>query len=130
MTNRSPHRYGVTKSSPREESGDTTGRGNAFASVLEPPGANFFEENADGHKKRKPRRREKRESLWKLTPLMGIRTEREFPPRLEKSLTYVRLFFSQFPQAQHRPSTVSDLDGSIFLAPVSREHTPERRTAD
>lgn len=106
MTNRSPHRYGVTKSSPRGKRGDTTGRGNAFASLLELPGAKFFEENADRHKKRKNRRREKGQSLWKLTPLMEIRTEREFPPRLEKSLTHVRLFHSSH-TPNNRPSTRS-----------------------
>jgi len=41
----------------------------------------------------------KQSSLWKLTPLMEIRKERGFPPRLEKSLANdARLFHSS-----HRP---------------------------
>jgi hypothetical protein len=35
-----------------------------------------------GYEKRK--RREKKPGLWKLTPLMGIRLQRGFPPRLGK----------------------------------------------
>jgi hypothetical protein len=40
--------------------------------------------------------------LWKLTPLMEIRKERGFPPRLEKSLAHSARLFHQFPQARRR----------------------------
>jgi hypothetical protein len=99
----------VTKSSRRKKRGDTTGQGNAFASLLEPAGAKFFEENAEAHKKRKNRRREKGESVRELTPLMEIRTEREFPPRLEKaSLTFGFFTVPTRPTTGHLP--VHDLE--------------------
>src|SRR5215469_12533186 len=40
------------QSSPRKKWRHATGRPNAFASLLEQPGAKFFEENADRHEKR------------------------------------------------------------------------------
>jgi hypothetical protein len=43
--------------------------------------------------------------LWKLTPLMEIRTERGFPPRLEKASPSSA--FSQFPQAQQQTIAIS-----------------------
>ncbi len=52
----------------------------------------------DLNKERKKEQKRK-EGLWKLTPLMEIRQERGFPPRLEKSLANnARLFHSS-----HKP---------------------------
>lgn len=47
-----------------------------------------------------------KEGLWKLTPLMEIRRQRGFPPRLEKAAHYAGLFHSS-----HKP----DGAGSIYL---------------
>src|SRR5215470_19861468 len=50
MTKRSPRRdgwKGVAKSCPRKKCRGATGRAHAFAWLLEPPDAKFFEENAE-----------------------------------------------------------------------------------
>jgi hypothetical protein len=53
-----------------------------------------------GTKKEKSSKKERKEGLWKLTLLMGIRKERGFPQQLEKSLAKdARLFHSS-----HRPN--------------------------
>jgi hypothetical protein len=55
---------------------------------------------ARGTKKEKSSKKERKEGLWKLTLLMGIRKERGFPQQLEKSLAKdARLFHSS-----HRPN--------------------------
>jgi len=54
-----------------------------------------------GTKKEKSSKKERKEGLWKLTLLMGIRKERGFPQQLEKSLARdARLFHSS-----HRPNS-------------------------
>jgi hypothetical protein len=65
------------------------------------PGANFLCGKLErGTKKEKSSKKERKEGLWKLTPLMGIRKERGFPQQLEKSLAKdARLFHSS-----HRPN--------------------------
>jgi hypothetical protein len=46
-------------------------------------------------KEKRGKKERNEEGLWKLTPLMEIRREHGFPPRLEKSLAnHARLFHS------------------------------------
>jgi hypothetical protein len=91
----------LARKASEEEMPGATGRAHAFASLLEPPDAKFFQENADGHKKRKNGRpKKKRRELVELTPLIEIRTERGFPQRLEKASPKVRLFHSSTSQQQ------------------------------
>jgi hypothetical protein len=64
-------------------------------------------------KKKKSSKKERKEGLWKLTPRMEIRTERGFPPRLEKDLAQnARLFHSS-----HRP------DGGYINITLSRQRS-------
>jgi hypothetical protein len=55
----------------------------------------FLGKTGDRHKERKKeQKRKKTEALWKLTPLMEIRSQRGFPQRLGK----LTKRFPQFPQ--------------------------------
>jgi hypothetical protein len=118
----------VAEGSPRRGNrGDATGRPNELASFLGHPGAKFLCGKPRGSTKKEKRGKKERseEGLWKLTPLMEIRRERGFPPRLEKSLANnARLFHSS-----HKPDDGGDhLKKGNFL---SKEWgAPPRRTAD
>ena len=85
----------------RDKAGDTLGRASWRSSFLGDPGANFFcGKPRRRTEKEKSSKKERKEGLWKLTLLMGIRTERGFPQQLEKSLAKdARLFHSS-----HRPN--------------------------
>jgi hypothetical protein len=80
----------------RSKTVDAVGRPSWESSFLGDPGAKFLcGKLRMGTKKEKRSKKERKEGLWKLTPLMEIRQERGFPPRLEKSLAnYARLFHS------------------------------------
>ena len=82
------------------ENGDATGRPSWRSSFLGDPDAKFLCGKLErGTKKEKSSKKERKEGLWKLTLLMGIRKERGFPQQLEKSLAKdARLFHSS-----HRP---------------------------
>jgi len=70
-------------------------------SFLGDPGAKFLCGKLErSTKKEKSSKKERKEGLWKLALLMGIRKERGFPQQLEKSLARnARLFHSS-----HRPN--------------------------
>jgi hypothetical protein len=75
------------------------GRPNWEWSFLGDPGAKFHcGKLRTGTKKEKRSKKERKEGLWKLTPLMEIRQERGFPPRLEKSLANDARLFHSFPR--------------------------------
>ena len=80
----------------RDKTGDAVGRASWRSSLLGDPGAKFLcGKLGIGTKKEKRGKKERKEGLWKLTPLMGIHKERGFPPRLERSLANdARLFHS------------------------------------
>jgi len=60
----------------------------------------YFPEKKWEQAQTEKKRAKKKEGLWKLAPLMGIRKERGFPQRLEKSLANdARLFHSSRPTA-------------------------------
>jgi hypothetical protein len=71
------------------------------SSFLGDPGTTFLcGKRERGTKKEKSSKKERKEGLWKLTLLMGVRKERGFPQQLEKSLAKdARLFHSS-----HRPN--------------------------
>jgi hypothetical protein len=68
----------------------TTGRPSWRSSFLGDPDAQFF-----GEKRGRSKNREKRKKAWwKRTPLLEIRKERGFPPRLEKASPTTLGFFT------------------------------------
>ena len=85
----------------RDKAAYTVGRASWRSSFLGDPGAKFLCGKLErGTKKEKSSKKERKEGLWKLTLLMGIRKERGFPQQLEKSLAKdARLFHSS-----HRPN--------------------------
>lgn len=100
MTNRSsPHEHGL-----KQKTGDTTGRPNAFSSLLEDPNTKFSTKYQIGPQTETGSDKNG-EGLWKLKPLMEIRTERGFPLRLEKASPSAA--FSQFPQTQQQTITIN-----------------------
>jgi hypothetical protein len=71
------------------------GRASCRSSFLGDPGAKFLcGKLGRGTKKEKSSKKERKEGLWKLTLLMGIRKERGFPQQLEKSLAKTLGFFT------------------------------------
>jgi len=77
---------------PRSGSGmgGTTGRPSWRSSFLGDPDAKFF-----GEKRGRSKNREKRtKAWWKRTPLLEIRKERGFLPRLEKASPTTLGFFT------------------------------------
>jgi len=107
----------------RDKAGDTLGRASWRSSFLGDPGANFFcGKPKRGTKKEKSSKKERKEDLWKLTLLMGIRTERGFPQQLEKSLAKdARLFHSS-----HKPNN-KDLSTILLQAAIHLENQNENR---
>lgn len=85
----------------RNKAAYAVGRPSWRSSFLGDPGAKFLCGKLErGTKKEKSSKKERKEGLWKLTLLMGIRKERGFPQQLEKSLAKdARLFHSS-----HRPN--------------------------
>src|SRR5271169_5581983 len=85
----------------RDKTTYAVGRPSCRWSFLGDPDAKFLCGKLErGTKKEKSSKKERKEGLWKLTPLMEIRKERGFPQQLEKSLAKdARLFHSS-----HRPS--------------------------
>jgi len=85
----------------RNKAAHAVGRPSWGSSFLGDPDANFLcGKRERGTKKEKSSKKERKEGLWKLTLLMGIRKERGFPQQLEKSLAKdARLFHSS-----HRPN--------------------------
>ena len=85
----------------RDKATHAVGRVSWRSSFLGDPGAKFLcGKQERGTKKEKSSKKERKEGLWKLTLLMGIRKERGFPQQLEKSLAKdARLFHSS-----HRPN--------------------------
>jgi hypothetical protein len=71
----------------------------------------FSEKKWEQAKKGRSGQKERKEGLWKLTPLMEIRKERGFPQRLEKSLAHHARLFHKFPQARRRGSTQTNQVG-------------------
>jgi hypothetical protein len=68
--------------------GDAVGRPGWGSSFLSAPSAKFFYRKlGTGTKKEKRGRKERNGGLWKLTPLMEIRSPRGFPQRLGKHKT-------------------------------------------
>src|SRR5580700_5045553 len=68
--------------------GDAVGRPGWGSSLLSAPSAKFFYRKlGTGTKKEKRGRKERNGGLWKLTPLMEIRSQRGFPQRLGKHKT-------------------------------------------
>ncbi len=71
-----------------EQTGDAVGRPGRESSLSGAPGAKFFcGKLGIGTKKEKRSKKERNGGLWKLTPLMGIRSPRGFPQRLGKHKT-------------------------------------------
>jgi hypothetical protein len=101
----------------RRKKREAGGRARSGPPFIEERGAKFFcAEVARRVKKEKRNKKERAECLWKLTPRMGIRTERGFPPRLEKDLAKdARLFHSS-----HRP------DGGYKLTNLFRQRSTLR----
>jgi hypothetical protein len=85
----------------RDKAAHAVGRPSWRSSFLGDPGATFLcGKRGRATKKEKSSKKERKEGLWKLTLLLGIRKERGFPHQLEKSLAKdARLFHSS-----HRPS--------------------------
>jgi hypothetical protein len=85
----------------REKAPHAVGQASWRSSFLGDPGTQFLcGKRERGTKKEKSSKKERKEGLWKLTLLMGIRKERGFPQQLEKSLAKdARLFHSS-----HRPN--------------------------
>ena len=85
----------------RDKEAHAVGRASWRSSFLGDAGANFLcGKRERGTKKEKSSKKERKEGLWKLPLLMGIRKERGFPQQLEKSLAKdARLFHSS-----HRPN--------------------------
>jgi hypothetical protein len=84
----------------RNKAAYAAGRPSWRSSFLGDPGANFLCGKLErGTKKEKSSKKERKEGLWQLTPLMGIRKERGFPQQLEKSLAKNARFF----HSCHRP---------------------------
>jgi hypothetical protein len=85
----------------RDKAAYAVGRPSWGSSFLGDPGAEFLcGKRERGTKKEKSSTKERKEGLWKLTLLMGIRKKRGFPQQLEKSLAKdARLFHSS-----HRPN--------------------------
>jgi hypothetical protein len=85
----------------RDKAAYAVGRPSWGSSFLGDPGTEFLcGKRERGTKKEKSSKKERKEGLWKLTLLMGIRKERGFPQQLEKSLAKdARLFHSS-----HRPN--------------------------
>src|SRR5207302_8166490 len=83
------------------------------SSFLGDPDAKFF-----GEKRGRSKNREKRtKAWWKRTPLLEIRKERGFLPRLEKP-RQPRSAFSPFPQARRLSSTQNFFLAAIHLKSV------------
>jgi len=78
----------------KDKTAYAVGRPSWRSSFLGDAGAKFLCGKLDrGTKKEKSSKKERKEGLWKLTPLMEIRLRRGFPPRLEKaSLTTLDFF--------------------------------------
>jgi hypothetical protein len=95
----------------RDKAGDAKGRASWRSPFLSDPGATFLcGKVGRGTKKEKSSKKERKEGLWKLTLLMGIRKEHGFPQQLEKSLAKdARLFHSS-----HRPNNNKDLFTIIY----------------
>jgi hypothetical protein len=85
----------------RGKTAHAVGRPSWGSSFLGDPDTKFLcGKRERGTKKEKSSKKERKEGLWKLTLLMGIRKKRGFPQQLEKSLAKdARLFHSS-----HRPS--------------------------
>src|SRR5271165_3582035 len=85
----------------RDKAAHAVGQASWRSSLLGDPGTTFLcGKRERGTKKEKSSKKERKEGLWKLTLLMGIRKERGFPQQLEKSLAKdARLFHSS-----HRPN--------------------------
>src|SRR5579863_9847110 len=70
------------------ENGKAMGRPSWRSSFLVAPDAEFFcGKLGIGTKKEKGAKKKETEALWKLTPLMEIRSQRGFPQRLGKHKT-------------------------------------------
>jgi len=70
------------------KTGDVVGRPSGRSLFLGDPGAIFFcGKPGTGAKKEKRSKKEKNGDLWKLAPLMEIRSQRGFPQRLGKHKT-------------------------------------------
>lgn len=97
--------------------GEAAGRGRQRSSFIEERGAKFRCGKVGMRRKKEKRgKKERKGGLWKLTPLMEIRRERGFPPRLEKDLANnARLFHSS-----HRP------DGGYKLITYFRQRSTLR----
>ena len=85
----------------RDKTGEAMGQPSWRLSFLGDPGTKFLCGKLErSTKKEKSSKKERKEGLWKLALLMGIRKERGFPQQLEKSLAKdARLFHSS-----HRPN--------------------------
>ncbi len=118
----------------RRKKGEAGGRATSGPSLIEERGAKFFcDEVARRDKKEKRSKKERTEGLWKLTPRMGIRPGRGFPPRLEKDLAKdARLFHSSpRPDGGYKLTNLfrqrSTLRSLIFC-PNNGEHFRPRRS--
>ena len=97
----------------RDKAGDALGRASWRSSFLGDPGANFFcGKLRRGTKKEKSSKKERKEGLWELTLLMGIRKERGFPQQLEKSLAKKTLGFFTVPTGPTTRSYLQFIAGS------------------
>jgi hypothetical protein len=67
-------------------------------------------ENGDGPKKEKRSKKERNGGLWKLTPLMEIRPQRGFPPRLGKQQA-----LSTVPHRQATAAAFPSEEGDISI---------------
>jgi len=95
MTNRYVGIVGITwRKAAERKSGGCTGRPNELASFPGHPGATFLCGKPWGSTKKEKEAKKKPRGLWKLTPLMEIRRERGFPPRLEKASQTTLGFFT------------------------------------
>ena len=88
--------------SPRRgKTGDAMGQASWRSPFLGDPGTTFLcGKRERGTKKEKSSKKERKEGLWKLTLLMGVRKERGFPQQLENSLAKDARLFHSF----HRPN--------------------------
>src|ERR1700693_2109931 len=78
-------RTGTRKAALERKSMHVTGRRKQLASFLGRPDAKFFVKKGDEQKNAK---KQTERILWKLTPLMEIRTKRGFPPRRDKTAAH------------------------------------------
>jgi len=79
----------------RDKAAHAVGQASWRSSLLGDPGTTFLcGKRERGTKKEKSSKKERKEGLWKLTLLMGIRKERGFPQQLERASQKTLGFFT------------------------------------